>query len=390
MKSFIKKMSAGSLKKSLYAYILIGVVIVAFLYGITVIFCNNWEDLIIRKNLYMYHPRITLLDIDGIKEMDLPRSDYWRLMLVVIYRGISVFLYSSVVIYIVASRFYKDKIQEPLRLMTLVTAKIKNHNLSYSCRYESGDEMAHICGLVDDLRLALIDNEKELWEAHNQQKDINGAFAHDLRTPLTVMEGYLEMMEMYVPEGRLSQEKVMENIRLMKSQINRLREFSTTMNSIQSLDELTAKPKMQTIGVLNESMVVLIKGFQHTFPGIDFELEIDDNLMGKELTYDEDIIMEVVENLLSNGSSFARKIIWTHVKLEDDYLKIYVKDDGPGFNQEDLYQASRAYYSSRKGEDSHFGIGLTVAKILCMKHKGNLSLENSIHGGAIVCASFKI
>ncbi len=390
MKNYIKKVSAGSLKKSLYLYILMGIVIVAFLYGMTVIFCNNWEELILKNNQVLYPRSINLFEIDRIKKLNLSVRDYWRLMSVVIYRGTSVFLYSSVVIYVVASRFYKNKIDEPLHLIATVTEKIKDRNLSYSCRYESGDEMAMICGLVDDLRLALIHNEKELWQAHNQQKEINAAFAHDLRTPLTVMEGYLEMMELYFPSGRMSQEKMIENIQLVKGQINRLKIFSTTMNNIQSLDELGLKLKKQAIVNLFDSINVLIRGFQHIRPQIVFKLEINPDILDKHIDYDENILLEVLENLLSNSGGFAENEVSVHIKLRGEYLFIYVKDDGPGFSREDLYQATRAYYGTRKGGDSHFGIGLTVAKLLCIKHGGKLTLENSIHGGAIVCASFKI
>ena len=76
------------------------------------------------------------------------------------------------------------------------------------------------------------------------------------------------------------------------------------------------------------------------------------------------------------------------LELQDSFLCIYVRDDGDGFSKKDLYSASKPYYSSRSGIDGHFGLGLSICKILCEQHGGKLTLNNSTRDGAIVCASF--
>ncbi len=72
---------------------------------------------------------------------------------------------------------------------------------------------------------------------------------------------------------------------------------------------------------------------------------------------------------------------------------IYVKDDGEGFSEKALREADTVYFRERKeaeDDEGHFGIGLSITKMLCEKHGGELKLLNSVEGGAVVAVSFFI
>ena len=66
-----------------------------------------------------------------------------------------------------------------------------------------------------------------------------------------------------------------------------------------------------------------------------------------------------------------------------------VKDDGKGFSEEDLRQATNMFYGKEKGNE-HFGIGLGVCRLLCEKHGGYLQVGNLEISGACVMAAFDI
>lgn len=61
------------------------------------------------------------------------------------------------------------------------------------------------------------------------------AFAHDIRTPLTVMKGYTEFLLKYVPQGKVSEEDLTEKLEIICKNQNRLLEFSKTMTEIQTM-----------------------------------------------------------------------------------------------------------------------------------------------------------
>ena len=124
-------------------------------------------------------------------------------------------------------------------------------------------------------------------------------------------------------------------------------------------------------------------------------VELSMELLSDSLFYDEDVVMEVFGNLLSNAIRYARHKIQVLAKQREDMLCLYVKDDGRGMTSEELSKAVSPYYSDKKQVENdegepHFGLGLTICRMLCKKHGGDLSLSNSIEGGAVVCAEFRM
>ena len=60
------------------------------------------------------------------------------------------------------------------------------------------------------MRIQLMDNQKKLWDTMEDQKQLNRAFAHDIRNPLTVMKGYTQMAIAYGDKKDISQDKLRE------------------------------------------------------------------------------------------------------------------------------------------------------------------------------------
>lgn len=117
------------------------------------------------------------------------------------------------------------------------------------------------------------------------------------------------------------------------------------------------------------------------------------------LWLDESLFLEVFENLLSNALRYAVKHVQITLEWDESsgYLRLYVHDDGQGFDIEELHTASEPYFRGEKlladGQENepvkeHFGIGLHICRMLAEKHGGSLNLANSIEGGALASVSF--
>ena len=116
------------------------------------------------------------------------------------------------------------------------------------------------------------------------------------------------------------------------------------------------------------------------------------SVLGEEkllLTLDSAIVLQVLENLLSNAARFAKAEIALSAKLQDGYLHLIVSDDGDGFSKKDLANATKPFYKavSETGQE-HFGMGLNICKILCEKHGGFIRLGN--RSGAEITAAFRV
>ena len=98
--------------------------------------------------------------------------------------------------------------------------------------------------------------------------------------------------------------------------------------------------------------------------------------------------MQVYENLLTNAVRFAHSMVNVSVYNKDNYLCVIVSDDGNGFSEKDLTEATRPFYKSAEEiSNKHLGMGLNICKVLCEKHGGYLKLENN--DGAYVTAAFR-
>ncbi|MBO0454253.1 HAMP domain-containing sensor histidine kinase [Candidatus Enterococcus murrayae] len=365
----------SSLDQSLLLYLFIGVLAVAFTTLITVSICVSWERLIIMP--------------------DFKESSYWEyltwtppvkssrtIQMLELIRQYSIFLYVFLGIYIATKLFYRKRILQPIRILEKSIEQIEQGNYHQPVYYNTYDEFEKTSLGLDHLRLTLQTNQKELNKLYHDQKKVNAAFSHDLRTPLATIQNNLELLEAYFEQDCLSQEAFEKSARKIKDSITRLNSFSKTMHQLQKLEDRPLQKTLQPLSRIEEHMLDLGR--------LRSEKEL---ILTKEYPrittkYDGHLINEVVENLLNNAYRFAERTISITITLQEQLLIIYVKDDGPGFSKKELLTATEPYYSQNKS--SHFGLGLTIAEALAQKHGGNLKIANSLEGGAIVSAVFSL
>lgn len=282
--------------------------------------------------------------------------------------------------------FYRNKLKKPIELLSAASEKIAGNDLDFKLSYDSKDEMGRLCTSFENMRTALLENNRELWRTIEERKRLNAAFSHDLRTPLTVLRGYTDFLKAYVPQGKISEQKLLSTVSTMSGQIARLESYVQTMGEVQRLEDVAFVPEpMPTssfIEQFRDSTRVLT---QESGRSLEFHSEIPDF----EVLVDLSIVHRVLENLLSNAVRYARDTVSVRCHYEQEILFITVEDDGPGFTAEDLKQAPKPYYRNKESSgDMHFGLGLYICKDLCEKHGGKLKLQNGAKGGACVTASF--
>lgn len=248
-------------------------------------------------------------------------------------------------------------------------------------------ELGQVCQCIEEMRYLLLREKRMQWNAWEEQRCLNAAFAHDIRTPLTVMRGYIDYLEKYLPQGKLGQEQIMEKLAVIREQENRLYEFTITMSRLQKLEMREPARERISIGGLCQELQVQLDGAGvGKGPGIVLRCEESDR--DESFWGDQGVILEAVGNLWSNALRYARNQVVITVLIRDGFLTLYVKDDGRGFSDRSLIRGADPYYREGDGSE-HFGLGLTISRILCERHRGGLALANSMEGGAVAAASFR-
>ena len=283
--------------------------------------------------------------------------------------------------------FYRWKIKKPLAVLNNASQKIAQNDLDFHVESPSSDEMGRLCQSFETMRASLEANSRALWDAVEERKRLNAAFSHDLRTPLTVLQGYSDFLLDTLPSGDLSPEKTVDTVLTMKRSLVRLQRYVESMNSLQRLEDLhphrTEAGFSNLCGQLAETGAIL-RGegrFQFSAQGEG------------PLFLDSELLFQVFENLLSNAGRYAQQMVWARAELSEGSLSLTVSDDGPGFPPEALKRAAEPYYRGEKNApegENHFGLGLYLCRVLCEKHGGSLQIENSPAGGAKVTARFLV
>ena len=386
-----------SFRKAMIAYILVLAAIVFILSYLTMVLCWQWE---IAE--WANHEREDFVEVI-YKKGPLWGTDYTfeagtdsrKLLLLDFVRVWCPYFYAFAGMVVTIFIFYQKRLASPLRILEDSVEQIRGNNLDFHVHYDSEDELGSLCDSVEDMRRELVRGKEEMWMLVERQKELNAAFAHDLRTPLTVLKGYTDFLARYLPEGKISEAKMADTLALMSEHLKRLENYSRTMKGIRSIDEVPFSPEVIRLGSIGKKIQEVVFAL-----GQAGDVEIfyrgctlkDGDNGGLRVQADENIIMEVLENLLSNAIRYAG----TQIEVISEYdmekmeFLLVVRDDGKGFSEEQLIKALKPYHKEHDSVemDEHFGIGLHICREFCKKHGGTLDVANSIRGGAVVTASF--
>lgn len=288
-------------------------------------------------------------------------------------------VYSALCIIAAALLFYRIKLKIPLSELSTASRKIAESDLDFQVSYKSSDEMGKLCASYEIMRATLAGNFASMWRQVEDRKQLNAAFAHDLRTPLTVIKGYDEML------SANKDPVVRETAATMQKHITRMENYIASMSTLRRLED--SRPEYRSVELqpylktLEESALVFCKQGGKN-------LRLENNVDSKELLLDPSYISQVLDNLLSNAIRYARQTITIAVRENGNELILSVSDDGTGFSDEMIACASNPYCTSETDRSKHFGLGLYICKLLCENHNGQLTLENGSEG-ARVTAFFK-
>ncbi|MBP3272733.1 MAG: HAMP domain-containing histidine kinase [Ruminococcus sp.] len=276
--------------------------------------------------------------------------------------------------------FYARELKKPISILMDASKKIADNELDFHVKYDKENELGVLCGAFEDMRQKLFDSNLDIWHTLEERKRLSAAFSHDLRTPLTVLSGYVELLGNY--GGKLSEEKRTEILEKMKSQITRLTNYTEKMNAVQKLEDISParrSAKFVDICASLEDTGKLVCG------DMEFSFTADKGA-DDEVYIDSELFMQVYENLVSNAVRYAESRITVSAGTSGDMLYVTVCDDGKGFSREALKNASKPFFRGEQNPDMHFGLGLYICRILCKKQGGELRIENGADGGGKVTA----
>lgn len=388
------KIKTKSLRTSMAVTFLITICVTALLSSVTIFAANQVQHEILKKRyMTINSPDFQvdentgnyILDIDNNNITWQPLSTWDTVAYYGSYAamvGLPVF-YIAVGIGAAAAVYYRKKLREPITQLQNGVERIQEDNLDFHIEYDGDDELGRLCCSMEKMRRELRQKHKALWESLEQRKLLNASVSHDLRTPITVLKGYLDYLEKNIPQDKLTEDMLLDTVSSMQGAVNRLELYVESVRDIEKIENIEIEKRSENVKLLlNElrSNVLQLAGNK--------EIIISNDIAVDKIQIDKGVFFRILENLLQNALRYAEKQVSINLSHKKDFLILTVKDDGKGFSAADLEKATTVFYSNDK-EKQHFGIGLSVCKILCEKHGGLLYVGNQKEKGACVTAKLK-
>ena len=336
-------------------------------------------------------------------------------------------------------RFYRRHIGGPLSVLEAAADRIARQDLDFQIGAVRGRELGRLGTAMGGMRSSLLATQRELWRTAEDRRRLNAAFAHDLRTPVTVLKGTLEMARMKANRAG-SGEDVRKTLDTLSGQADRLESYAQLMSRVTKLEDREVMRsacapsdvarilERQAAGYVatrgNGCKLLFSLGDAMRAAGSsdgsvaapdaggaagagDGHVVVPDAERAAEpcpepLSIDMQLVEEVLGNLLGNACDHARSKVTVSVDLlqpeqgslaagarGDVRLELVVTDDGRGFTAEALHHGCDPFYSEAKSAE-HFGLGLNIARTLARLHGGAVELGNLEGGGACVTATFAV
>lgn len=283
---------------------------------------------------------------------------------------------------ILTSRFSK-KLRLQLNPLFEATEEISAQNLDFYVGHSKVKEFDDVLRSFSNMKDSLKHSLEQQWKMEKMQKEQVAALAHDLKTPLTVIQGNIDLMS----ETELDDEQkaytryITDSSEQMQFYIKTLIEISRASAGYQLHKE--SVDFSSYMDELKEQIEVLchtknVKLDWNTFSDCS-TLEIDTMLI-------ERAIMNVVSNAVEyspiNGTVYIK------IQCAKKILQICVVDEGEGFSNEALHHAQEQFFMDNSSRNSkmHFGMGLFIADSIIKQHNGQLIIENDTitHGAKVI------
>ena len=402
----MEKIRNLSLRKTIVLYMAISLVL-SFLLGAVIAHVAEvtqqqiWWNYVDEEQYYENWEQAEVnytVDIPRVSQDEMTRGDAFLSEVCDFLQTYSILVVSMLGAVLAVALFYRNKIRVPLAKLSQASAMIANNQLDFKLEYDREDELGRLCREFEKMRGRLEENYRSMWRMVEEEKALRSAIAHDIRTPLTILKGYQEMLLEFVPGEDFSREQMLEMLRESQGQLERLGNFVETMRHLSGLTDREARYQETDLQALTrlveasasalekdgqKEICVAVKEPEGTGTG-----EATD----RHFLADVDMVLEVVENLLSNAVRYARRRVEVGISLDEtgEKLEILVEDDGTGFTVSGEEAAKAYFHANPQDDETHFGLGMYISRIYCEKHGGRLLAGNRRQGGASVRAVFGV
>jgi len=222
----------------------------------------------------------------------------------------------------------------------------------------------------------------EKFQAETMRREFSANVSHELKTPLTTISGYAEMLETDMVQaeniGPFAGKIRSESVRLIH-----------LIEDIIRLSQLDEENPLDAITTFDFAELIEEVIHQITFKADQALVTIEQNLASSKITANRQLIFDMVYNLLGNAIKYNKVDGSIRIRLleEEKQVKLMISDTGIGIPEEHLDRVFERFYridSSRSKKTGGTGLGLSIVKHIVQYHKGTVEIESRENVGTTI------
>ena len=240
---------------------------------------------------------------------------------------------------------------------------------------------------IRELAEALNASTQELKKLSATQKELIANISHDLRTPLTMISGYSEVMRDFPDEV------TPENMQIIIDETARLNSLVNDLLTVSKLQSGTQSIDVKEISI-TKAILDTVKRYEKLLEHKDYTIKFEYDCEVFVLA-DETRLLQVVYNLINNAINYTGddKTVTVKQEVSDGVVRISVIDTGEGISEENLPLIWDRYYKVDKVHKRAVlgtGLGLSIVKNILLLHGSRFGVSSEVGTGSIFWFEFKV
>lgn len=313
----------------------------------------------------------------GYIEIIDPLTRYHQMMtslfLIMSILGAVSLLLSGFIGFLMAERFLK-----PMKKLSETMQSIRKKGFQERMEpSESQDEMGELTNIFNEMM-------DRIEFSFNQQKQFVEDASHELRTPVQIMEGHLNLLNRW---GKNDPDILNESLQASLQELGRMKNLVQELLDLSKVEQVENKAAFQNTVVI-KTLSRIVKNFEIIHEDFDFSLHYD-QLENTIVRISENHFEQIMIILLDNAVKYSEKIKKVDIMVEESAkdIIITVKDYGVGIPEKDLSNIFHRFYrvdKARSRAKGGNGLGLAIAKNLVEGYSGTISASSTLGEGTSI------
>ena len=288
-------------------------------------------------------------------------------------------------------RKYTARIEKLTHEVSLFKNKDLGNN-QYQSRFKNdlnNDELAYLSHTFDTLATHIQSQFSYIQAINENRRNLLAGISHDIRTPLTALQGHLEIL--LKKSDRLSSEKRKDYLQISIKNAVRIGKLIEDLFQLSKLQakEVELKKEEFNIEELAQDVALMLRPMAQA-KGNELELNVSCEVI-PTVKADIGLIERVLENLISNAINYTDLgQIVVGISNDNDNVRISVSDNGMGIHPDDQKNIFLPYYqiNSHNAHRCKSGLGLAICKNILSLHEQSIEVSSKLGHGS--CFSFSL